>query len=80
MSGRFFGIGALLSEQDGQIKIASIVTGGPAWKSGEIMANDIILKVGQGKQEPVDVAGYDVQDVVKLIRGNQGTEVSLTMK
>ncbi|MBN8835949.1 MAG: carboxy terminal-processing peptidase [Sphingobacteriia bacterium] len=80
MSGRFFGIGALLSEQDGQIKIASIVTGGPAWKSGEIMANDIVLKVAQGKQEPVDVAGYDVQDVVKLIRGSQGTEVMLTLK
>ncbi len=80
MSGRFFGIGALLTEQDGFIKIASVVTGGPAWKSGEIMANDAILKVAQGKQEPVDVAGYDVQDVVKLIRGSRGTEVILTLK
>ena len=81
MSGRFYGIGALLSEQDGIIKIASVVPGGPAWKSGEITVNDIIVKVGQGgKDEMVDISGYAVEDAVKLIRGNKGTEVKLTIK
>ncbi len=80
MSGRFYGIGALLTEADGVIKIASISPGGAAWKSGELMANDIILKVAQGTAEPVDVAGYDVTDAVKLIRGGKGTEVRLTIK
>jgi carboxyl-terminal processing protease len=80
MSGRFFGIGAQLQEQDGTIKIASVLTGGPAWKSGELIANDIIVKVGQGKQEPVDISGYDITDAVKLIRGEKGTEVRLTIK
>jgi len=80
MSGHFYGIGALLQETEGGIKIESINTGGAAWKSGELMANDIILKVAQGGAEPVDIAGYDVQDAVKLIRGNKGTEVRLTVK
>lgn len=80
MSGRFFGIGAQLSEQDGVIKIASILTGGPAWKHGELKAGDLILKVAQGNGEFVDVAGYDVTDAVKIIRGNKGTEVKLTIK
>ena len=80
MSGRFYGIGAQLLEQDGAIKITSLVTGGPAWKSGEILVNDIIVKVGQGKDDPVDITGYDVTDAVKLIRGNKGTEVKLTLK
>jgi carboxyl-terminal processing protease len=80
MSGHFYGIGALLTEAEGQIKIASITPGGAAWKSGAIMANDIILKVAQGSAEPVDVSGYDVTDAVKLIRGNKGTEVKLTVK
>ena len=44
------------------------------------MANDIILKVAQGSAEPVDIAGYDTQDAVKLIRGGKGTEVKLTIK
>jgi carboxyl-terminal processing protease len=80
MSGTFYGIGALLEEDNGQIKIASIVTGGPAWKEGELKAGDIILKVGQGDKEPVDLAGYGTEDAVKIIRGDKGTVVKLTVK
>lgn len=81
MRGSFFGIGAQLKEEDGKIKIASLVTGGPAWKGGELKENDEILKVAQGKGEPVDVTGYAVTDAVKLIRGAQkGSEVKLTVK
>jgi carboxyl-terminal processing protease len=80
MSGSFFGIGAQLANDDGNIKIASLVTGTPAWKSGEIQVGDIIVKVGQGSNDPVELTGYDVQDAVKLIRGTEGTEVKLTLK
>ncbi len=81
MSGRFFGIGAQLKEDDGKIKISSLISGGPAWKSGELKENDEIIKVGQGTDEPVDVTGYAVTDAVKLIRGSQkGSEVRLTVK
>jgi len=80
MSGSFFGIGASLQYDDGNIKIASILTGSPAYKSGELQAGDIIQKVGQGKEEPVDLTGYLVTDAVKVIRGKKGTEVKLTVK
>lgn len=80
MSNQFYGIGAQLQQNDNGIKIASLVTGGPAWKSGQIATGDMIVKVGQGKDEPVDVSGYETEDAVKLIRGNKGTEVSLTIK
>ena len=80
MSGRFYGIGAQLTEDDFGVKIASVQPGGAAWKSGELAVNDVILKVAQGAAEPVDVAGFATEDVVKLIRGNKGTEVRLTVK
>lgn len=80
MSGRFYGIGAQLNEDDFGVKIASIQPGGAAWKSGELAVNDVVLKVAQGAAEPVDVAGFATEDVVKLIRGNKGTEVRLTVK
>ena len=80
MSGRFFGIGAQLGEDENGIKIANVQPGGAAWKSREIDANDVILKVAQGNAEPVDVAGYATEDAVKIIRGNKGTEVRLTIK
>lgn len=80
MSGSFSGIGAQLKEDEGKIKIVAIITGAPAWKQGELKAGDEIMKVGQGKEEPVDVQGYDIDDVVSLIRGKKGTEVRLTVK
>jgi carboxyl-terminal processing protease len=71
MSGRFYGIGAQLKEDDGKIIISSLVSGGPAWKSGELKENDEIIAVGQGNAESVDVTGYAVSDAVKLIRGSE---------
>jgi len=80
MAGKFFGIGAQLKEEDGKIKIASIVTGSASWKDGRLKANDAILKVAQGDKEPVDITGYAVEDAVKVIRGSKGSIVKLTVK
>ncbi len=81
MSGGFYGIGAQLKEEDGKIKIASVITGMPAERNGELKIDDEIIKIAQGKNEPVDVTGYAVTDAVKLIRGaDKGSEVRLTIK
>jgi carboxyl-terminal processing protease len=80
MSGKFYGIGASLKEEDGVIKIGTLLTGSPAWKSGEVQVGDVVMKVAQGKGEPVDLTGYFVEDAVKIIRGTKGTEVQLTLK
>jgi carboxyl-terminal processing protease len=81
MSGRFFGIGATLKEDDGNIKITTLVAGSPAWKSGKVGVNDIIQKVAEGGAEPVDLTGYSVEDAIKLIRGTtKGSEVRLTLR
>ncbi len=45
-----------------------------------MQVGDIIQKVAQGKDEPVDLTGYLVTDAVKVIRGKKGTEVRLTVK
>lgn len=80
MSGTFYGIGALLRQDNDNVKIESIVTGGPAWKEGQLKAGDVIMKVGQGDVEPVDMTGFTTEDAVKLIRGSKGTVVKLTVK
>ncbi len=81
MSGKFYGIGAQLKEDEGKIKISSLITGMPAWKSGDLGVNDVIIKIGEGNAEAVDVTGYAVTDAVKLIRGSEaGTEVRLTVR
>lgn len=81
MKGSFYGIGAQLKEDDGKIKIASLISGGPAWKGGELKPEDEIIKVGQGNEEPIDVTGYSVTDAVKIIRGSsKGSIVKLTIR
>jgi len=80
MAGQFYGIGATLQYDEGSIKITSVVAGSPAYKSGQIQSGDIILKVGQAEEEPVDLSGFMTTDAVKLIRGKKDSEVRLTLR
>ncbi len=80
MSGTLEGIGALLREDNEYTKVQEIIPGSPSWRQKELKPEDIILKVGQGDNEPVDVVGMPLNDVVQLIRGKKGTEVRLTVK
>ena len=80
LSGSFDGIGAQLTSEEGTIKIASVLPGGPAQKSGQVDVGDVVVRVAQGDKTPVEVAGYEVTDAVKIIRGKKGTEVRLTLR
>lgn len=80
ISGKLEGIGARLTKKNDFTQIDELISGGPAWKGKELESGDLILKVGQGKEEPVDVVGMRLDDVVKKIKGHKGTEVRLTVK
>lgn len=80
MSGTFQGIGARLQKKESGVEVSELISGGPAWKGKELEAGDLILKVAQGKEEPLDIAGMRLDDVVKKIKGPKGTEVRLTVK
>jgi len=80
MSGSFFGIGAQLKPENDKTMVVAIITGSPSWRQGELKAGDEITKVAQGDNPPVDIQGYELEDVVKLIRGPKETVVKLTVK
>ena len=80
MSGEFEGIGARLQKRNQQIKIVEVISGGPVWRDQLLEIGDVILKVGQKDQEPVDISGMNITDAVKLIKGPKGTQVFLTIK
>ena len=74
-SGELTGVGITIAKDektDGLIVI-SPVEDTPAFKAG-ILAQDLITKI-DGK----DTKGMDVNDAVKLIRGEEGTQVTLTI-
>ena len=80
MSGQLEGIGATLQEKDGYVKVVQIVVGSPSWKQGQLKEGDLILKVAQGNDEPVDIVDMRLDNAVKLVRGKKGTTVKLTVK
>jgi carboxyl-terminal processing protease len=80
MSGKLEGIGARLQKKNDFTEITELISGGPAWRGKDLESGDIILKVAQGENEPVDVVGMRLDDVVKKIKGPKGTVVNLTVK
>lgn len=80
MSGKLEGIGAQLQEKDGYIKVVKIIPGSPCALQGDLGVNDLILKVGQGEDEPASIVNVKMNDAVQLIRGKRGTEVRLTVQ
>lgn len=78
MSLSYQGIGASLQLDDDFVQVMNVIPGGPAAIDGRLKANDRITAVGQGdSSEMVDVVGWQLDDVVQLIRGPSGTKVKL---
>jgi carboxyl-terminal processing protease len=80
MSQSLEGIGARLQTENDYTKVVEILPGGPAEKTKLVNVNDRIIGVAQGDDgEMVDVIGWRIDDVVKLIKGPKGTKVRLTI-
>ena len=80
MSGKYEGIGARLQKKNEGIEVSELISGGPAWRGKLLEQGDIIIKVAQANEEPIDIAGMRLDDVIKKIKGPKGTLVKLTVK
>ena len=80
ISGKFEGIGARLQKKNQEVEITEIIVGGPVWKAKALEVGDVILKVAQKEEAPVEIGSMRLSDAVKLIKGPKGTEVYLTIK
>lgn len=78
MSLSYQGIGASLQLDDELVAVMNVIPGGPASIDGRLAPNDRITAVGQGEDgDMVDVVGWELDDVVQLIRGPSDTLVRL---
>ncbi|MBU0671221.1 MAG: S41 family peptidase [Patescibacteria group bacterium] len=73
MNGSFEGIGAEIGKRDDNLVVISPLPDSPAQKAG-LKAGDIILKI-----DDTDTMGMSLDEAIKLIRGEKGTEVVLTV-
>jgi carboxyl-terminal processing protease len=80
MSRSLEGIGAKLQTENDYTIVNEVIPGGPAFKSKILKKGDKIVAVSQGVSgEFVDIMGWRINDVVKLIRGKKGTLVRLKL-
>ena len=80
-TGKVIGIGAIIQEKKGNIYLGALTVGAPAWKSKQLSEGDKILKVkSKPNQEAVNVVGMLSDEAVRLIRGEEGTPVTLTVE
>ncbi len=73
LDGNLEGIGAELESNDGIVRVVRLIDGSPAERAG-LLPDDLVTNVGGA-----DVAGKDLADVIRLIRGPKGTTVTLTV-
>ena len=71
------GIGAVLQTDNEYVKVVRLVPAGPAEKTKQVAPADKIIGVAQGDGEMVDVIGWRLDEVVKLVRGPKGSVVRL---
>lgn len=74
LSGQFEGIGATVEQKNGQVLIQSLIPDEPASKSN-LKPGDVILAV-----DGASMVGKSSTDVVKVIRGQAGTKVTISVQ
>ena len=71
------GVGAVLSMEDGALKIVEVMPGGPMDVDGRIKEGDKIVGVRQSDGEMEDIMWQPMRKSIKKIRGKKGTRVTL---
>lgn len=71
--GRFGGVGMEITLKDGLVTVVSPIEDTPAWNAG-IKAGDRIVKINEQI-----IKDYTLSDAVRLLRGEPGTEIKITI-
>jgi len=69
------GVGASLSSRYGYTVIEKLLPGGSAFRSGKLKRKDKIIAIGQTPNKMINIFGWDLRDVVEMVRGKKGTKV-----
>ncbi|MEK9182823.1 MAG: S41 family peptidase [Patescibacteria group bacterium] len=73
IAGNFSGVGMEVGKKDGVLTVIAPLKDTPAYRAG-IKSGDKILKIDQ-----IITTDFSVEEAVRLIRGEKGTEVTLTI-
>jgi carboxyl-terminal processing protease len=73
--------GFSISEDDkGDLEIANLMPGGPAWKTGELNKGDEILQLAFDNNPPVDLAGASSEEALAMLDKAGNVPLQLTVR
>jgi carboxyl-terminal processing protease len=79
LAGASTGIGAMVEKSGSRCILSYLSEFGPAGQCGQLGEGDRILSIGTGGSAEVDIIGMTAKEVVDLLRGENGSSVSLTV-
>lgn len=74
LSGEYVGVGIQVDERENRIVVVSPIDHSPAKEAG-VLPGDVLLSV-----DGVDITGKSVDEVIRMIRGEEGTPVVLVFE
>ncbi len=80
MAGKYEGIGATLQQKQGYLVVVDMFPGSPSWRSKKVEIGDLITRVAQGDEDPVDILDMNMDEAVALIKGPKETKVRLYLR
>lgn len=73
--------GLVLDEnENGEVIISYLVPGGPAWRTGELNQNDVLVKMKQEEKAVVDLAGLEVHEIEEMLDAISRERIELTVR
>lgn len=81
LSSRSMEYGFSLGEgENGEIKIASLVPGGAAWKSGNIHNDDVLIQIKPEGAPVIDVKNSSEEEIASVLTQHENKKIEVTVK
>ncbi len=81
LSKRYFSFGLNVNEDpSGDIQIAGLVPGGPAWKTGELNKGDMLVQIRLENGQVNDLTCLNYKDVNELLESSTSENIELTVQ
>lgn len=65
---------------EGEIVISRLIPGGPAWRSGEINAGDVLLSIRFPEMEIIDLVCSNLAEIQDLIYNSRADHIEVTVR
>jgi len=77
--GYYFGV-TLGENEHGDIVLAGLTPGGPAWRSGALHTSDVVVRLAWQGREPIEVAGMSEEEVDEILMASNHLAIAFTVR